>query len=279
MSHKRDGEIALDLDGLRYSAPNGAVLLDAVTLHLLPGEILAVVGLNGAGKSTLIRLLAGLIAPSAGTIALQGRPYETLSSAERARRIAYVGQHDDADGRLLLRDYVALGALPHRASLSAAEIGDRVDDALHRVDLAANAAARLDRLSGGERQRAKFARAICQAPSLLLLDEPTNHLDPAAKGALLSATMGLGITVVAALHELTLIETFASHVAVLRKGRLAAYGHPAEIFTPDTVREIFGVGLYRLAHPLEQRILPSLDIAIGDRAGFDPDKRTRGYST
>ena len=55
MSHRLDGEIALDLDGLSYRAPNGAVLLDAVTLHLLPGEILAVVGLNGAGKSTLIR--------------------------------------------------------------------------------------------------------------------------------------------------------------------------------------------------------------------------------
>ena len=124
MSHKRDGEIALDLDGQSYSAPNGAVLLDAVTLHLLPGEILAVVGLNGAGKSTLIQLLAGLMAPSAGTIELHGRSYATLSSAERARRIAYVGQHDDAGGRLLLHHYVALGTLSHRALLSAAEVDD-----------------------------------------------------------------------------------------------------------------------------------------------------------
>ena len=274
MSHKFDGEIALSLDGLSYRAPNGAVLLDAVTLHLCPGEILAVVGLNGAGKSTLIRLLAGLMAPSAGTIELEGRSHATLSSAERARRIAYVGQHDDADGRLLLRHYVALGTLPHRAVLSAADIDDRVDDALHQVGLTANAEARLERLSGGERQRAKFARAICQAPSLLLLDEPTNHLDPAAKGALLSAALRLGITVVTALHDLTLIEAFATHVAVLRQGQLAAHGHPAEIFTPETVREIFGVHLYRLPHPHERRILPSLDIAIGDHAGFTPDNRT-----
>ena len=274
MSHGLDGEIALDLHGLGYRAPNGAVLLDAVTLHLLPGEILAVVGLNGAGKSTLIRLLAGLMAPSAGTIQLGGRSYATFSSAERARRIAYVGQHDDADGRLLLHHYVALGTLPHRALLSAAEVDDRVDDALHQVGLAANAAARLDQLSGGERQRAKFARAICQAPSLLLLDEPTNHLDPAAKGALLSAIMRLGITVVTALHDLTLIEAFASHVAVLRQGRLAAYGHPADIFTPGKVRDIFGVPLYRLPHPREQRILPSLDISIGDHADFVPHTPT-----
>jgi iron complex transport system ATP-binding protein len=270
MSHTLDGQIALDLNRLSYSTPGGATLLSDVTLHLHKGEILAVVGLNGAGKSTLIRLLAGLLHPTAGTIALHGQSYASLTSGERARQIAYVGQHDDADGRLLLHDYVALGTLPHRSTLSAADIGARVDDALDQVGMEAKAAARLDQLSGGERQRAKFARAICQAPSLLLLDEPTNHLDPAAKGALLTAAMRLGITVVTALHDLTLIEAFAHHVAVLQKGQLAAFGHPVDILQPDTVKGTFGVSLYRLDHPHEKRILSSLDIVIGDRASYDP---------
>jgi iron complex transport system ATP-binding protein len=95
------------------------------------------------------------------------------------------------------------------------------------------------------------------------LDEPTNHLDPAARGALLTSAMRLGITVVTALHDLTLIEALANHVAVLRQGRLAAFGHPADILNPDTVQEIFGVQMFRLAHPHEPRILPSLDIVIG----------------
>lgn len=266
MSHKLEGEIALDLNGLGHCAPGGAELLRDVTLHLHPGEILAVVGLNGAGKTTLIRLLAGLITPTSGTIALRGRPYDTLSSAELARQIAYVGQHDEADGRLSLQDYVTLGTLPHRAALSAADVSARVADALDQVGLSNLASARLEMLSGGERQRAKFARAICQAPNLLLLDEPTNHLDPAARGTLLTAALRLGITVVTALHDLTLIEAFASHVAVLRKGRLAAFGHPAEILQPDAVNEVFGVNLYRLNHPHEDRILPSLDIIIGGEA-------------
>ncbi|MEM9140068.1 MAG: ABC transporter ATP-binding protein [Pseudomonadota bacterium] len=263
MSHERDGEVALDLNGLGYRAPGGAALLADVTLHLHPGEILAVVGLNGAGKTTLIRLLAGLLTPTSGAIALHGRSYASLSAVERARRIAYVGQHDDADGRLLVSDYVALGTLPHRASLSAADVAARVAEALEQVNLSDLASARLETLSGGERQRAKFARAICQAPSLLLLDEPTNHLDPAARGVLLTAALELGITVVTALHDLTLIEAFATHVAVLRSGRLAAYGHPADILRPGTVKEIFGVSLFRLDHPHENRILPSLDIPIG----------------
>ncbi len=263
MSHKRDGELALDLRGLEFRIPGGATLLSDVTLHLHPGEVLAIVGLNGAGKTTLIRLLAGLIAPTSGTIALHGRSYATLSGTERARQIAYVGQHDDADGRLLLRDYVALGALPQRAVLSSAEVSARVAEALDLVGLSDLASARLETLSGGERQRGKFARAICQAPSLLLLDEPTNHLDPAARGVLLTAVLELGITVVTALHDLTLIESFATHVAVLRQGWLAAFGHPADILQPGTVKEIFGVNLYRLDHPQENRILPSLDVPIG----------------
>ncbi|MEL7153712.1 MAG: ABC transporter ATP-binding protein [Pseudomonadota bacterium] len=263
MSHEVDGEVALDLNELGYRTPNGKTLLSGISLHLHPSEVLAVVGLNGAGKTTLIRLLAGLNTPSHGAISLHGRDYASLSPTERARQIAYVGQHDDADGRLLLKDYVALGTLPHRASLSDANIDDRVVEALEQVGLASMATVRLDTLSGGERQRGKFARAICQAPKLLLLDEPTNHLDPAARGALLTAALDLGITVVTAMHDLTLIEAFATHVAVLQKGCLAAYGHPADILQPEPVREIFGVSLYRLQHPKEDRVLPSLDVPVG----------------
>ncbi|MEO1492659.1 MAG: ABC transporter ATP-binding protein [Pseudomonadota bacterium] len=263
MGHTLDGEVALDLNGLGFRTRDGDALLTDVTLHLHPREVLAVVGLNGAGKTTLIRLLAGLITPTSGAIELQGRSYANLSSIERARQIAYVGQHDEADGRLRLEDYVALGALPHRASLSDTDVRIRVAEALEQVGLAHLASSRLEVLSGGERQRGKFARAICQAPKLLLLDEPTNHLDPAARGALLTAALDLGITIVTAMHDLTLIESFATHVAVLRKGQLAAYGHPADILTPDTVKEIFGVSLYRLDHPTENRILPSLDVPVG----------------
>ena len=129
-------------------------------------------------------------------------------------------------------------------------------------------ASRLSQLSGGERQRAKFARAVCQMPKLLLLDEPTNHLDPAAKGALLTAAMQLGITVVTALHDLTLIDSFASYVAVLRQGELAAFGHPMDILNADTVYETFGVQLFRFQHPQEPRTLPSLDVEIGRERSF-----------
>jgi iron complex transport system ATP-binding protein len=121
---------------------------------------------------------------------------------------------------------------------------------------------RIGGLSGGERQRAKLARAICQQPQLLVLDEPTNHLDPNARGALLGLVASLGITVVAALHDLTLIDAFASHVALVRNGRLEAYGHPEDVLSLSNIRRVFDVGFHRLPHPSEDRHLTALDIPL-----------------
>jgi len=115
---------------------------------------------------------------------------------------------------------------------------------------------------------------VCQAPKLLLLDEPTNHLDPAAKGALLTAAMQLGITVVTALHDLTLIDDFATHVAVLKDGSLAGFGHPSDIINPQIIQEIFGVQMFRLQHPNKQRMLSSLDVMMGGQNGFFVNKKS-----
>ena len=115
---------------------------------------------------------------------------------------------------------------------------------------------------------------MCQAPKLLLLDEPTNHLDPAAKGALLTAAMQLGITVVIALHDLTLIDDFATHVAVLKDGSLAEFGHPSDIINPQIIQEIFGVQMFRLQHPNKQRMLSSLDVMMGGQNGFFVNKKS-----
>ena len=122
MTHSISKEYALKVNGLSYNLPNGTTLLNSVSFNLHAGEILALVGLNGSGKTTLIRLLAGLLVPSLGNISFSNRAFEGLSITERARQIAYFGQHDDADGRLLVNDFVGLGLFPHRSSLSSKEI-------------------------------------------------------------------------------------------------------------------------------------------------------------
>lgn len=237
-------------------------LLSDVSFSIRSGECVAVVGPNGAGKTTLIRMIAGLARASSGEILIDGEPIADMGYADRAKCIAYVGQTDEPDGRLLVRDYVALGRVPYaRAFAGQTGVGE-AQDALEAVDLVHLAKRRLDQLSGGERQRAKIARAMCQRPSLLVLDEPTNHLDPQARGEQLALLASMGIPVIAALHDLTLIDAFADKVAVLSQGRLQAFGAPTEALSMSTVRTVFGVDLHRLKHPVSDYDLPTLDVPL-----------------
>ncbi|MEM6985678.1 MAG: ABC transporter ATP-binding protein [Pseudomonadota bacterium] len=261
---------ALEVRSLSYrasSSSDGVVLLDDISFDVPAGKILAVVGPNGAGKTTLIRLIAGLMKPSDGDVRLDERSIHSLGSVERARQVAYVGQSEEPDGRLTVTDYVRMGRLPHEGFFASDNESNQAAQAIDGAGLKAIAHRRLDSLSGGERQRAKIARALCQQPALLVLDEPTNHLDPSARGELLGLVAAMGISVVVALHDLTLIDALASDVAVIAGGRLVAFGPPAEALSTDRVRHVFRVDLLRLAHPTDERHIPALDIALENTRG------------
>lgn len=247
---------------LAYRADDGKVLVSGACLSLRAGEVLALAGPNGAGKTTLLRLLAGLLPPSAGTVAFFGLPAAALSAADRARRVAFVGQLEAPDHRLSVAEYVALGRIPHQRCATPLDHRRAVADALAAVGLRDMHAAALGRLSGGERQRAAIARALCQEPEILFLDEPTNHLDPKAKGELLTLVAGLGVTTVCVLHDLTLIPGLASHTALLDNARVIAAGPTAETLTREAVKTVFGVDYLKLDHPEKARTVPALDLSI-----------------
>ncbi len=252
------GRPFLVADRLRYSAADGAVLVQDVSFSVDEGTVLAIAGPNGAGKTTLLRLLSGSETPTGGRVLVSGRNLERLSATERARMIAVVSQQEQPDGRLRLRDYVALGQIPIQADRSSRAHAEDMERILRLTGLAGLADARMAVLSGGERQRAHIARALAQDPSLLFLDEPTNHLDPDAKGRMLSLVAELGITVVMIVHDLVMIPEFASHAALVNAARLAGFGPVDEVLTPDRVRDIFGVTYLHFAH--QGRLIPALDI-------------------
>lgn len=243
---------------LEYYALNGDVLLQGISFDLNEGSILAIAGPNGAGKTTLLNLLCGAEALALGDVSIGGRSLRDLSAQERARMIAVVSQQELPDGRLLLRDYVALGQIPIRADRSAEAHAAELGRILDLTGLGALADKRMAVLSGGERQRAHIARALAQDPSLLFLDEPTNHLDPDAKGRMLSLVAELGITVVMIVHDLVMIPEFATHVALMKSTRLTGFGPVGEVLTPDRVRDTFGVDYLCFHH--EGRVIPALDI-------------------
>lgn len=252
--------VVLDVSGLTYRTRSGKTLVNQISLKLRAKEIMVVTGPNGAGKSTLLRLMAGLLPSSNGSISLLGRSLTEMPPMERARCISVVGQLDQPDGRLTVKDYVALGRIPHSAFSTPDKDQHLVGRSMAKTGIAGLETQPLGALSGGELQRAHIARALCQEPKILFLDEPTNHLDPRARGEILSLIADIGISIIAVLHDLSIVPLFATSVAVMNKAHLVTWGDPSKALSADTVRKVFDVDLLRIDHPTENRELTVLDI-------------------
>lgn len=234
---------ALSLAGVSVSLGRVRVLSD-VSLRVAPGEWVAVVGANGAGKTTLIRAIARLV-PFDGTIEVGGRRLGDLDRREVARAIAVVPQEPATPGWLTVAEYVLLGRTPHLGLLE----GERRSDldaaarAIERLDLGELAERRLGTLSGGERQRAVVARALAQEAGLVLLDEPTAALDIGHQQQAFDLLDALrhesGLTLVSAMHDLTLAAQYADRVVLLHRGTVVADGAPAEVLTEELLNAYF----------------------------------------
>ena len=242
------------------------VVLRECTFRIGSGEVVAVVGPNGAGKSTLLRVLAGLLRPSAGTVALDGQDLSTLSRSAVARSVAVVPQIFDTLFPFTVREVVALGRTARLGAFGRASADDvaAVDRAIDELELGALASRRIDRLSGGERQRAVLAMALAQETAVLLLDEPTVHLDPGHQLATLELLGELAarrqLAVCAVLHDLNLASAFASRIVAIADGRIVREGTPLEVIHPDLVKAVFGDGLEVVARDGHPAVLPRLPI-------------------
>jgi iron complex transport system ATP-binding protein len=221
-------------------------VLRSVTLGVEAGSFIAVIGPNGAGKTSLLRALAGLV-PSQGEILVDGRRLERRSSPARARRITYVPQHPVIPPAMTVEDYVLLGRTPHLGRFAVESAADRaiVGDALAALKLATRARDLVAELSGGERQRAILARAVAQQSPVLLLDEPTTALDLAHQHQVLELVDTLrldrNITVLAAIHDLTLASLYATRIVALADGRVVANGVAADVITAENLARYWKV--------------------------------------
>jgi ABC-2 type transport system ATP-binding protein len=191
-----------------------------VSLSVNAGEIVTLLGPNGAGKTTTMRMLAGLILPTAGRIAIDGLAL-TADTAARAR--ASVGLLTEAPG-LWERLSVHLNLLTYARLHSVTDPVAAVDEALRHVDLADRASEVAGKLSKGLKQRVAIARALLHKPRILLLDEPTSGLDPASARHIRDLILGLrsnGRAVLVSTHNLGEAEDLSDRIAVLKTGLLA----------------------------------------------------------
>jgi iron complex transport system ATP-binding protein len=232
----------------------GADVLHSVTVTVERGRWVGLIGPNGAGKTTLLRAVAGLVAHR-GDILLDGRPIARMRRRELARSVAMVPQNPIWPADMPVFDYVVMGRTPYISYVGSESVEDLriARDVLARLDLAALGGRPLGSLSGGELQRAVLARALTQGASVLLLDEPTSALDIGRQGSVLEEVESLreqhGLTVVAAMHDLTLASQFAEELVLLREGCVAAQGAPEAVLTEALIGAHYGASVRVLDHP------------------------------
>jgi iron complex transport system ATP-binding protein len=219
-------------------------VLEAISLYVGAGEIVALLGPNGAGKTSLLRAALGLL-PCTGVVELAGADPRRLSARQRALRAAYLPQRPQAIWPISVEALVGLGRFAHGAAPDRLSARDQapVDAALEACALQHLRGRRMDRISGGEKARAHLARALAQGAPLLLLDEPTASLDPGQSlgiADILRRHAAGGGAVLFATHDVTLAVRVAERVLLLREGTALAHGPPASVLTSEALEQAYG---------------------------------------
>jgi energy-coupling factor transport system ATP-binding protein len=234
--------IRVDSVSVAYQVPGGRVrALSDVSLDVQRGEWLTVIGHNGSGKSTLAKLFNGLVVPGRGTVTVAG--LSTADDEERKRIRQIVGMvFQDPDNQIVatvVEEDVAFG--PENLGLPRAEIRERVEDAIRRLEIEALRLRAPHQLSGGQKMRVAIAGILAMRPRVLVLDESTAMLDPSGRADVLEAAQHLhrdGVTIVAITHFMSEV-TFADRVIVLAEGQIALEGEPRTLFArPERLREL-----------------------------------------
>ncbi len=249
--------------------------LRGISGRVRDGEWLGVIGPNGAGKTTLLSALARLL-PYSGSVTVCERPADRLSRRELARLIAYVPQRPLLPPDMTVSDYVLLGRTAHIGYLRTETAMDRrvCAAAIARLDLGAMAGRPLRAMSGGELQRVVLARALAQEAPVLLLDEPTSALDLGRRMDALELIDDVrrerSLTVLSAIHDLTLAGQFADRLLLLADGEIAAAGRARDVLRDDVLAAHFGAGVQVLTTDAGDIAVISRRLSRGTRGAEVP---------
>ncbi len=255
----------IELSGVSVSL-GGRRVVTEVDASIRAGEWVGLIGPNGAGKTTLLRAVTGLVTFE-GSIALRGRETRSMHRRELARLVALVPQEPSTPPWMTVAEYVLLGRTPHLGALAREGRIDRLatSRALERLDLLPYADRPLGTLSGGERQRAVVARALAQEAPIVILDEPTAALDIGHQQQALELLEELRgdaeLTLVAAMHDLTLAAQYVDRMLMIDRGRIVADGAPVDVLTEERIGSHYDASI---------RV-----VTVGDRIAVVPARPAR----
>ncbi len=235
----------------------GKSIVKHVTLDVPEHKFSALLGANGSGKTTLLRAIYKTQKTDSGNVRLDGEDIARFSGKKIARRMAVMGQFNQINFDYTVMDIALMGRYPFHTLLEQEKDRDYelALEALEKVGMKDYRDRNFQSLSGGEKQRVVLARALTQNPKVLILDEPTNHLDIRYRIEILSIIKDLGITVLAALHDLSLAVQYCDYLYLMRQGEIVESGVPEEVMTPETIRRIFEVEAAVYPSPIDGKLM------------------------
>ena len=232
----------IGIENLTYKI-GSATILNNLSLTVPAKKFVALMGPNGCGKSTLLKHLYRVLPIQTGRILFDNTSLDQIPLREAAQKIGVMGQFHTVNFDFTVWQIVMMGRTPYKKGFDddTEEDVHLASEALRTVGMLNQAERSFNSLSGGEQQRVMLARVLCQEPEYLILDEPTNHLDITYQLELLEVIKGLGVGVIAALHDLNLASLFCDEIFIMKKGRLVTEGAPAEIITEELIEQVYDV--------------------------------------
>jgi iron complex transport system ATP-binding protein len=242
--------MSLELKGLSVDIGKRRIV-DRVDIDVPDGHFVGLLGPNGSGKSTILKAIYRVHRPSRGQVLLNGADLLAMKPKDVARRVAVVAQETSVEFDFTVFEMVMIGRTPHKGIFARDGDGDRaiVLGAIERVGCEHLVDRSFNTLSGGEKQRVLIARAVAQGADHLILDEPTNQLDIRYQMEILELVSGLDVTVLAALHDLSLAALFCDTVYLLADGLVVTGGSPEAVITTEMVRHAYGADVLIVEHP------------------------------
>lgn len=236
----------------------GVMVLKGMTFSLPKGGFTGILGPNACGKSTLIKVLSGALGPADGAVSVGGVNPAFAPPMDLAKIAATIPQFTEIPFPFTGFEIVMMGRFPHLGRFSrAGEVDVRaVQIAMEETDTQRLAQRHVTQVSGGERQRLILARALAQTVGLLLLDEATASMDVHRKIQafdLLEKLNRQGVAVLAAMHDLNLASLYCREMIFMKDGRILASGPTEEVFTQETIEEVYETPVRIVPHPTEEK--------------------------
>lgn len=236
----------VDIKGL-FKTYNKKKVIEDVSLTVEKGTLTSFIGPNGAGKSTLISMISRLIVKDEGEISIDGQDITTVKSKELAKKISILKQSNAVNLKLTVRELVSFGRFPYSQGKLKKEDWEKVDEAIHYMELEDIQDRYIDELSGGQRQRAHIAMVIAQDTEYILLDEPLNNLDMRHSVQIMKTLRRLcdemGKTIVLVIHDINFASCYSDQIVALKDGKIVKQGRACDVINECVLKDIYDMDI------------------------------------